>query len=155
LYSRILVFLERVSRLVLGCEPAKAEMAGFAGTYLLATTLGFIVGEEKTVIFAAGDGLVMVNDRVMMRDEGNGPRYPAYDLLDPAFLEGNVAARAGFEVISLDTVEVERLAIWTDGFDPALGEQIWDLGGPRSLQRKLNVWAKQKLFSDDTTGITV
>lgn len=154
-YERILAFLQNLSHLVLGDAPSKAEIAGFTGTYLLATILGFIVGEEKTVIFAAGDGLAIVNDRVLVRDEGNAPRYPAYGLVDPAFLEGKAATRTQFEVISLDTAQVERLAIWTDGFNPALADQIWNLGGPRSLQRKLNVWARQKLFSDDTTGITV
>src|SRR5436309_2839375 len=51
LYNRMLAFLESLSRLVLGDAPSKLEMAGFAGTYLLATMLGFIVSEEKTVIF--------------------------------------------------------------------------------------------------------
>jgi hypothetical protein len=155
LYGRLLAFLQKLGHLVLGEAPSKAEMARFTGTYLLATVLGFIVGEDTTVIFAAGDGLIIANDQVLVRDEANAPRYPAYKLVDPAFLERNAGARTEFEVISLDTPEVERLAIWTDGFNPALAGQIWNLGGPRSLQRKLNVWAKQKLFGDDTTGITL
>ncbi len=155
LYGRALLFLDGLTGLLLGEEAASEAVSGFAGTYLLATIVGFIVGEEKTVVFAAGDGLIILNDELIVRDEGNAPHYLAYGLLDPSQLETSRPPRTNFDTLTLDTTELNHLAVWTDGFDPTLQDQIWQLGGPRSLQRKLNVWAKQKLFADDTTGITV
>jgi hypothetical protein len=121
-------------------------LAEFLAEYLLATVLGFVVGPEQTVIFAAGDGLVIVNDTLTVRDEGNAPHYLAYALLDES-------ASAGFEVTVWETATIERLAIWTDGLPPELNTQIWQLGGPRNLQRQLNIWAGKQLLADDTTGI--
>jgi hypothetical protein len=155
LYRQTLSFLQNLSRLVLGQAPTDLEKSGFVGAYLLATVLGFIIGPEKTVIFTAGDGLLIINDQLTVLDESNAPTYPAYGLLDPHQLDDGIPTRTDFDLQILDTAQLARLAIWTDGFNPALSGLIWQLGGPCSLQRQLNVWSNQKLFSDDTTGITV
>ncbi len=155
LYRRGLAFLHNLSCLLLGDTPSPGELALFTEKYLLATVLGFIIGPQKTVIFAAGDGLIILNDRVIIRDEDNAPRYLAYGLLEPIWLTGEALSPSNFEIIEADTAAIERLAIWTDGFDPTLSHEIWKPGGPRSLQRQLNVWAKEKRFGDDCTGIAV
>jgi hypothetical protein len=151
LYRDSLDFLARLAGLVTG----EKESARFVERYLLATLLGFVAGEEETLVFAAGDGFIIINDEIECRDEDNRPHYPAYDLLDPAQYPDLPPRRESFDCRLLPTAEVARLAVWTDGFDPALKEEIWDLAGPRGLQRKLNVWSKRKLFADDTTGITL
>jgi hypothetical protein len=151
LYRNSLTFLSKLSGLVAGEQVANE----FVVRFLLATLLGFVVSTEETLVFAAGDGFIIINDDIECRDEANRPRYLAYDLLDPAQYLDLPPRRANFECRLLPTAEVARLAVWTDGFDPALKEEIWNLAGPRGLQRKLNVWSKHKLFADDTTGITL
>ena len=155
LYQAGLHFLKELACLVLGEKASSGQVTEFTGRYLLATVLGFVLNEDQTLLFAAGDGLLIVNDLVECRDEDNRPSYLAYGLLGPDQLTGTAPLRQGFDFRVLPTASIERLAVWTDGFDPALSAEIWKLGGPRGLQRKLNIWSKRKLFSDDTTGITL
>lgn len=155
LYQSSLTFLKALSCLIVGKKACTEKSTEFVGRYLLATVLGFVMNEEQTLVFAAGDGLIIINDQVENRDEDNRPSYLAYGLLEPAQLGGPTIFRPCFDFRLLPTASIERLAVWTDGFDPALSREIWNLGGPRGLQRKLNIWSKRKLFADDTTGITL
>jgi hypothetical protein len=155
LYRESLGFLAEISHLVAGEKDSPSRATAFIGRYLLATILGFVTNEEQTLIFAAGDGLIIVNDRLENRDEANRPDYLAYGLLKPDELSSPAPLRQTFDFKLLPTNSIERLAVWTDGFDPALTPEIWNLNGPRGLQRKLNIWSKRKLLTDDTTGITL
>lgn len=155
LYRNSLCFLEKLTGLVTGENAPLDQASGFVGRFLLATMLGFVVSEEETLVFAAGDGFIIVNDEIERRDEDNRPHYLAYDLLDPGHYPELPPRRQAFDFRLLSTASVERLAVWTDGFDPALKEEIWYLAGSRGLQRKLNIWGKRNLFADDTTGITL
>ena len=155
LYRNSLGFLEKLTGLVAGESVSPDRATGFVGRFLLATVLGFVMSEEKTLIFAAGDGFIIVNDEIECRDEDNRPHYLAYSLLDPSQYPELPTRPKNFDFQLLPTASVERLAVWTDGFDPALKEEIWNLAGPRGLQRKLNVWGKRHIFADDTTGITL
>jgi hypothetical protein len=157
LYMRALVFLDSISQSLIGLRVLPEvgltqpldETKEFIRNYLLATVVGFIVGPEQTVIFAAGDGLILLNEQVVVRDEDNQPNYLAYGLLPGVAL-------GGFDMQVLPTAEVQRLAIWTDGFKPELSSQLWQIqGGPRGLQRQLNLWGRQAFFADDVTGIVV
>jgi hypothetical protein len=153
LYHWALQFLKSLSDWLLGTDYNQNDLTGFAKDYLLATVVGFIVGDEQTVIFSAGDGLILVNDHTLVLNQDNRPTYLAYDILNPAHLTENRSS-TGFETQFYDTSAIERLAIWTDGFDPALAHELTELSAhPRALQRKLNVWSSQKRFHDDTTGI--
>lgn len=153
LYRASVAFLQNLSCQMLGPSASGDTLVNFVRDYLLATVLGFVIGPEQAVIFAAGDGSVMVNEVISVRDQANRPAYLAYALLKPSQL--SQAAKTAFEVYPFETAVLERLAIWTDGFDPALADQTRSLGGPRSLQRKLNVWAKEKRFTDDATGLVL
>lgn len=156
LYPKALEFLKSLSGWLLGSAYTSQEEGALVRDYFLATALGFITGGEQTVIFAAGDGLILLNDLVLPINQENKPSYLAYSILDRQLLSEEFEPASGFEAWALPTIELERLAIWSDGFDPALAGEIWQSGpNPRSLQRKLNVWATQKRFHDDTTGILV
>jgi hypothetical protein len=155
LYRASLDLLAEITRLVAGAKDPSSRATVFIGRYLLATVLGFVTNEEQTLVFAAGDGLTIINDRLEIRDEANRPDYLAYGLLEPDELIRPVPLRQSFDFKLLPTDGIERLAVWTDGFDPALAPEIWRLKGPRGLQRKLNIWSKRQLFTDDTTGITL
>lgn len=153
LYHWALQFLKSLSGWILGMDYSQNNLTGFAKDYLLATVVGFIVGDDQTVVFSAGDGLILVNDHASVLNQDNRPAYLAYDILNPAHLTEN-RTRNGFETQIYDTEAIERLAIWTDGFDPVLAHDLTELAAhPRALQRKLNVWSSQKRFHDDTTGI--
>jgi serine/threonine protein phosphatase PrpC len=153
LYHWALQFLKSLSGWLIGTDYNQNELTSLAKDYLLATVVGFIVGDEHTVIFSAGDGLILVNGHASVLNQDNRPAYLAYDILNPAHLTEN-RVRTSFETQIYATSAIERLAIWTDGFDPALAHELAELSShPRALQRKLNVWANQKRFHDDTTGI--
>ena len=127
--------------------PTSDERAAFVGDYLLATVLGCVIGPEQSVVFAAGDGVIAINDAVYIRDEGNQPHYLSYGLLE--------AAQPTFDVWTFDTSELRRLALWTDGLTPDLLDQMWGVRHPNGLQRRLNVLARDGHCADDTSGIVI
>lgn len=156
LYPQTLEFLKSLSAWLLGGQATAQESGAFVRDYLLATVVGFITGGEKTVLFTAGDGLILLNELILPLNQDNKPSYLAYGILDKTLLGENFEPSEGFEAWEFPTAELERLAVWSDGFDPALAAEIWNLGNnPRSLQRKLNVWATQKRFHDDATGLVL
>ncbi len=132
---------------------APPNRIAFIRDYLLFTVLGVVVTEGQAVIFAAGDGLIAIDEAVIQRDEGNAPRYPAYHLLDVPHQPADLPS--AFDVYPVPA-GWRRLAIGSDGFDPALLPQTWGFTNARALQRKMNVWNDQDhRFRDDATLITV
>jgi hypothetical protein len=123
--------------------------ARFIHDHLLFTVLGIVVTEQGGLIFAAGDGLIAVDEQVIVRDEGNRPSYIAYHLLDGCDLP------LGFDVITLPP-DWTCAAIASDGFEPELLPGVWGLTHPRGLQRRLNAWSNnERRFRDDATIITL
>lgn len=120
--------------------------AAFIKDYFLFTLLGMVVTPTAGIIFAAGDGTIMINDQVMIRDQSNTPEYLAYRLLEPT-------RPSRVDVYQLDPTW-QRAAIMSDGFETVLLPQIWGYDHPRGLQRKLNFWSgEQHRFRDDATII--
>lgn len=127
---------------------------GFICDHLLFTILGMIVTRDGGVIFAAGDGLVMIDDDVNVRDQGNQPSYIAYHLLAPAGINGRELPDS-FDIYALPD-DWERLVIASDGFEVDLLSDLWDITHPRGLQRRLNLWSnREHRFHDDATLITL
>ncbi len=152
LYGRCLTFISILCDQLVGTGAESLARKEQIANYWLTTVVGFVIGEVESVIFVAGDGFTLVNDTLQDHQAGPAPRYMAYDLLD----EPGQHRTAGFEVLELATASIERLAVWTDGFQPDLLPELARLGrGSRALQRQLNIWANQKKLSDDTTGILV
>jgi hypothetical protein len=143
LYAQTVEFLRGLIHLV-----RPSDVLCFIKDQLLFTTLGFVATDEGGLIFAAGDGLINFDEKINIRDENNRPNYIAYNLLD-------LPIQPRFDVFSL-RAEWRRLAIASDGFEPALLPQVWGHTHPRGLQRKLNVWSDQeRRFRDDATLIVV
>jgi hypothetical protein len=144
LHERALGFLRGLLKIAQPVQPVR-----FIHDHLLFTVVGIIASEQGSLIFAAGDGLVVMDDRVLQRDEGNKPSYIAYHLLD------GCERQPTFDVLPLPS-DWTRAAIGSDGFEAELLPQVWGLAHPRGLQRKLNAWSNnERRFPDDATLITL
>ena len=135
------------------------EVVTFIKDHLLFTVLGFIVGPTETVVFATGDGVVVLNDIVDIRDQENMPTYPAYHLVDAKYLsQKRTKLPRDFDTQVIATSKLKRLAVGTDAWGDELGAllSIWSKGSSRSLQRAMNVMSnKEKRFKDDAALIAV
>lgn len=149
LYPALINFLREF---VLAVKPANA--AHFVLDALLFTVLGVAVRGDEAILFAAGDGTLVMDGQIFQRDENNTPRYIGYHLLD-ASTRGNLIMPETFAVYEPEPTW-ERLAIATDGFEVDLFPQVWNIPHPRGLQRRMNVWWSQEMrFRDDATLVTL
>jgi hypothetical protein len=100
--------------------------------------------------------MVALNHEIIVLDEGNRPNYLAYLLL-AARAETLSYSKLNFaEIRRLPTSQVERLAFFTDGFEPELLPDVWGMSRhPRALQRQFNIWSRQKHFADDATCVLI
>jgi hypothetical protein len=128
----------------------------FIHDHLLFTVLGLVATEGGAVLFAAGDGVVCLDQQVMQRDENNMPNYPAYQLLNTSAL-GDAAPSIRGRTFDMHAVpQWSRLAIGTDGVELDVLGEVWGHTHVRGLQRKFNFWStEQKRFRDDATMIVV
>lgn len=131
--------------------------AGYVRDYLLATALGLVLTPTAGLILAAGDGLIAINDQVIIRDENDTPAYPAYHLIDPRQLTCSPSQLpTTFSAIPLAPESLEKVALATDGFQPELLADVWEIPTTLALQRQLQVWGfRQKKFGDDTTIVVL
>ncbi|MBI4136643.1 hypothetical protein HY469_01120 [Candidatus Roizmanbacteria bacterium] len=135
-----------------------SDRVSFIKNNLLFTVVGFILNEEEATVFLAGDGVIVINEEVTYVDSGNRPSYPAYHLVDRSVLENQASPLpTGFEITPIPINQLSRLAIGSDAWkdEQDLINQIWGFTNPAGLQRKLNLWSKEKRFRDDVTIITV
>lgn len=145
LYPRLLDFL---GSLLHACQPSQPVQ--FIHDHLLFTVLVVIVRGDAGLVLAAGDGIVVVDDRIDIRDEDNQPRYAAYELFDEA------ARKPGMFAIDDLGTDWQRIMIASDGFEIDLLPDVWALTHPRALQRRLNVWSsREHRFRDDATVLTM
>jgi hypothetical protein len=118
----------------------------------LFTVLCGVQRGHESIVFGAGDGVVLIDDRLIPLEsgEGNAPDYLGYRLTGrsvPPRTHHHGAAR--------------RLAVTTDGLAPWLSAQPTRLAelldepqlcrNPVHLQRRLNVLAQTERFGDDAT----
>ena len=130
------------------------ERTRFVADFLLFTVGGFLVAPRQTLIFAAGDGVVLLNDALHLREQQNAPAYPGYLLLTGP---DATSVPARFDCYTLPTTELERLAIGSDAWiaERTLLEQLGELRRPASLQLRMNRWSAAQHFQDDATLIVV
>lgn len=148
LYPSVVRFL---GYLVAGMQPI--DHIDFIHHHLLFTVVGVIASDEQTLVFSAGDGIIAIDDRVTQINQNNTPAYIAYNLLDQATLRSFEMPTA-FELCHVD--DWNQIAIATDGFEPELLPDVWNMKHPRGLQRKLNVWSNmERRFRDDVAIITL
>lgn len=128
----------------------------FITDYLMATVIGFVDDGETLVTFQAGDGVIIVNDEIMIVDQNDTPEYPALSVN---------SAGGGFVTQTYASPDVSRLVLATDGIEELL--KLPDIGLPKrlfdhlpdnsmGLQYLLNVLRKQygDKVGDDLTVVT-
>lgn len=158
LYPRVVGFLNGILRSTLHAVANVKEMASFIENYLLATAIGYVIGPEDTVIFASGDGAVVINDDVISIDKENRPDYIGYHLVPRYMLKtGGSTLPQSFATRVMKTTELKRLIVATDGFEVSLVPEVWQhMKHPNGVQRMLNSESMNShRFKDDATIIAV
>lgn len=139
LKPEIIGYLDSVVKLSQPINPHQ-----FIEDHLLFTLIGVVAQANESIIFAAGDGAIVIDEQIITLEQNNTPDYIAYHLIE------NLTPPQNFEVFM--TKNWHRLAIMTDGFETELLPQVWKQTHPRGLQRQMNVWSNQeKRFRDDAT----
>jgi hypothetical protein len=155
LYQRVQRFLQQT---VASFDFAgEDERVHFIHDCLLFTVLGFVVGPEDTVIFVAGDGVVRVNDTIQVHDQGGAPDFIGYHLLKDRMTQNGLSLPSGFIVCQLETKDLQKLALGSDGWREATGalNEVWGKKGRAGVQLLMNRWADERRFLDDAALIVV
>ena len=133
---------------------ANAMGSGLSQTvndYFLFTTVAAVVTAERSVIFANGDGLAVVNGETVLRGEcaGNAPPYLAYGLV-PSSLDGIRPAALGFEICSeLPTVELQSFLLATDGLVPIFDDCEQKMPGTHEAFGPISqFWEQDRYFAN-------
>lgn len=157
LHKRILDFLKEILGRISFDSPI--SRVDYIRNNLLFTILGFIHTDQVSVIFAQGDGVVVINDEVVVRDENNMPHYIGYGLVDRKYLASYASPLpADFDVYRIDAESFNRLVIASDALseEPGFLAEIWGHKSPIGLQRRVNVWSLvNHKFQDDLSIITL
>ncbi len=82
------------------------EEEDFIANYLYFTLFGFIIQPHQTFIFHSGDGLYLLNDKEVVIEQNNRPRYIAKNL---------VSGQTSIETECIETNNLQRLLVATDG----------------------------------------
>lgn len=135
------------------------QKVSYIKDHLLFTLIGFIIGPKHSLIMAFGDGLIILNNEIVLRDFNDESPYPAYHLIDPQYLNPNRRPIDDFfEIYPIDTQSITRLAIGSDAWlqEQDLLENIWGYQHPNQIQRFMNLWSERdKHLNDDATLIVV
>lgn len=117
-------------------------------THMMATAGGFIIGEESTTFYGAGDFFIVVNGEVHeWKPEGkNNPLYPVLSLAykqDPRFT---------FRTITVPTAELKSFAMGTDGFGGLLqvcGDPDERYPGTNTVVGPIDqIWTNNEFYKD-------
>ena len=134
------------------------ECMQFVHNHLLFTLLGFVLTPADTLIFAAGDGIILINEEIHLREQNNTPTYIGYHLIDQRYLQTPVSPLPGaFDVYNVPSPTLQKLAIGSDAWlqEQPLLQQIWGLRGVAQLQLQLNRWSNGHHLKDDASLIVV
>jgi hypothetical protein len=156
LFDKLLLFLENF---LAGYNFSDlSERITFIQHHLLFTLIGFIITPERTLVFAYGDGIVLIDECIYLRDQDNMSAYIGYHLLDSPYFQTNSNALSGtFDVYSVPTSTLTRLAIGSDAWlqEQSLLGQIWQVKTSIGLQLQMNRWSNTRHLKDDASLIVV
>lgn len=82
------------------------EELEFIENYLFFTLFGFIIQPTQTFIFHSGDGLYILNDKIVIIEQNNRPNYIAKNLISGNFY---------LEVEQIETNKLNRILLAIDG----------------------------------------
>ncbi len=158
LYFELLRFLKKILT-AYDLKHLPAEEVDVIKNHFLFTVIGFIIGPDDTVIFAVGDGVVLINDFLDVRDQKNTPTYPTYHLVSSKYLKSDrTYIPKEFDVYDVKTENMQKLAVGTDSWQYELDSLflLFNEEQKTTPQRLMNVLSqKEKRFKDDAAIITV
>lgn len=155
IFKKLLNFLRSIMDSY-GLKNHPEEEVSFIRDHLLFTVIGFIIGPKDTVIFATGDGVVILNEDIVIRDQQNSPSYPAYHLIKSKYLKTPLYEK--FDIYTIKTEELQNLAIGSDSWQSEIEilKLLSDANNKQNLQRTMNLLSqKERRFKDDATLIVV
>lgn len=119
------------------------------GEGFLFTVVGFLVTRERTFVFAAGDGLIMLNGQRIALESGerNAPEYMSYGLLENSQTAGELRV-----IASQNTETLESLLVATDGAFSL--EKARDLKMPGKTEKVGPIsqfWMEERYFKNPFT----
>lgn len=145
LYDASLQFLTEILALYNFAHDAAKHQ--FVYTNLLCTLVGFVAREDTAVFFWRGDGWLIHNDTLTDLNSNNHPDYLAYDLLS--------GAAKGLHTKTISLPEITRIGVASDGWSAPLLNQLTAPQNSITLQRWVNVQAKQAPHFEDDAAITI
>ncbi|MCK5510234.1 protein phosphatase 2C domain-containing protein [Candidatus Parcubacteria bacterium] len=116
--------------------------------YLLATILGFVVTQEKTIIFSIGDGEAFLNGSLIKSGSfpGNAPPYFAFLLLDKSS-RPFCKQMLNFSVDKIiETKKIETLLIGTDGVEELRKRAKDNIPGKKTVVGDISEWWKNDKY---------
>lgn len=161
LYQRAVGFLGSIARSAVAGGPD--ETWSFVESHLLSTVIGFLTDGQTLVVFVAGDGVLVINDKFTVIDQENKPKYMAYHLLDRRRLPSGLILPTSFDVLPIQLASVTRFCVSSDGLseemrrDPGfVTDGIWEYES--TVRAGLQWWLNKESmeanrFSDDCTAI--
>ncbi|RMG99964.1 MAG: hypothetical protein D6706_04740 [Chloroflexi bacterium] len=127
---------------------SETERTNYLATHWLCTLVGFVWLPETAVFFWRGDGYLGWDEHIQpLIATGNAPDYLAYDVW-----QRRTNGRFYTQQI---TTPRRRLVVATDGWTPDLLCQLQTAHTPLTLQRWLNIQARQRGQFDDDGAIAI
>ncbi len=138
------------------------DLVAYVEDYLLFTVIGYVVSEgdqQQMLVFAAGDGIVILNEQRYLLDQQNAPHYVGYQVIERSYLRSDAPTLSeGFELYQLPPgEELIRLALGSDAWltEQPLLDQVWSNRGRGELQMRMNAWSNARHLRDDASLIVV
>ena len=157
LFTQSIEFLNmQIKAVGLDIDKDRDQVAKFVREYWLFTVLAFVQFPSETLILHRGDGVIRVNQFVYAIDEGNRPQYLGYFAI-PWSVPEEVIQKPGFNVLTLETQDVDALLLGTDGWNSHTSvfrilEEKAD--SSESLQMFMNALVfNEEAFEDDATVV--
>lgn len=118
------------------------------------TIIGFIISDGQNLVFSAGDGVILIDDKLLIINQQNMPNYLTHNLLN--------GKKYGFEVRAIENRNFQRLLISTDGisdlWEKETQEKVIDTLFSDNMFRseiELSKFLAESTIYDDTTMILV
>ncbi|MBM4402473.1 MAG: protein phosphatase 2C domain-containing protein [Candidatus Cloacimonetes bacterium] len=156
LYPYVVAYLDGIRKQIPFSSPA--DVVQFINDHLLATAIGFVIGQDEGIVFHAGDGFLVVNDEIIKIEHGNKSPYPAYHLVPRSALKGEVVLPRTFDVRVVNPAKLKRLVVATDGFRGGMLERMLKetfqkpFLGETGVQRWMN-WINGSRNPDPDAGL--
>jgi len=129
---------------------SKESIVPVIQNYFLFTVIGFIMTNDKTIVFSIGDGVAIVNGQkyTIGPFANNAPPYMAYTTIKDAVKNYNEDDQHFKIIKEMNTCDVESILIGTDGItDLCNAENLKYPGREEKIGPISNFWSDASYFS--------